>query len=1373
MEDVTILTIAELIQRGLPLSGTSNIHQSSSCSSFPIELFQSNPRPVPSTFSSPAESNPSPKVLASLKHPAIIIGTLNLPTDACGPSNLKSSCRCPSNNCFQFTDGSGTICCDILDIDIRVIGNEIRVLSWNFIPLRRAGGFLEIIKWDFLSPGRALPQCPDVDPVPLDIGAYPTSNDKLKLRHCLCGVLESVGPVTIVPCTVGLRNLQSCRESDSTAGLKNIRGFMAQIMICECRSCTSREPMSLPDDSVRVLNTHSFVKPTVVYLCGSASSWHPVLTKFVGRALTFGGLKKKKVSIGKAESCLMYISTENSSLHLSRLSRIRLPCKTNAIKGKGECGSYTGIINGVYMQGMLLELENGVWLLLTDHFLSPPHSLRAGAIISVRNVHFVNPKFPWSKLLILGACVKTSIFVQQFSPLETKCHVLSQSRSMLGKFIDTLPFSARLWVLLLISSFRKMFAGVLSEKEILGSKHKEGLVQMYAKSHLPSSISRYQHGSIMKLYEHDSCGCGSEPWNISLETVVPLSLLSFYCNFTCLRAIMLKNKRVTMYEYNQLDRFRLLSCGGRSSHQTTRKIYRSEDIGFVLVGSLKISTYSGRLQLVDATGGIDAMVPDLPSTWNVNSVYEVTKYIVVIEGIPQMDKYLTNQSFSCRSFFQSISLERDLGIAIYVYFQYRNATCKNLPSYSCVENGSDLEIFEGGTYHLLEVTHKFPMLRKFPGKHLAPNTSSMFVEAVLHPWNLFLTARDKKYSTKASMKQLREDTGTANDQKYVDKRLKIGHPSGRLEGPDMVCDFDESSCRLNGRCTCYKGSNEEQKCCNLSHHRISCAATVRSSDHSSQYMLGFLFNTKSKSSSNDGSRVGAQQILLEIQPDSLLKYQFLQIGNYYITKRNKDHSLFNIEECNYVNSQNLVITSSTHLWSISFTFDNDILHSIESNDTQFNDFPICDGGVISEDQIDLHNGSFSDIHLHIPSNAKDILVFDLEKQEENSNQPILRPEEIGKISPCYRDVTSSDMHASVIHGSDCLFPEGNLSSAEGHVVAVHDLHQSCIDSDLKCQSIKEGSQCRFFVRSKSTCIHLLVEDQIVKIFGYLKNHALPVGFGPGVRATFHRVLELGDLRRLMLTPLSFIDIISFSVLDHSFIEKNPDSISYSDIISSQLFSELIHSHCELTKFRCRVVAVNFLVLEKNIDHVNLQDEMSQRQPLVKIPLAGFILDDGSSRCNCWTSGERAAALLRLHDPLPHLAFKNIDWTLKWTGMTRNSRATASYHLGRVLKNHGRIIVRSCGSILDSYQDLDISLASDDTLSSADESLLKFILVNSCLGAIWTLIGNQLDSDAVGSLLKEYIMEPGLMQSQNIWVTDVYCTNALNEARNAILELANS
>lgn len=41
-----------------------------------------------------------------------------------------------------------------------------------------------------------------------------------------------------------------------------------------------------------------------------------------------------------------------------------------------------------------------------------------------------------------------SLWITKFA-LDTwnfcRCHVLSQSRSMLGKFIDTLPFSARLW----------------------------------------------------------------------------------------------------------------------------------------------------------------------------------------------------------------------------------------------------------------------------------------------------------------------------------------------------------------------------------------------------------------------------------------------------------------------------------------------------------------------------------------------------------------------------------------------------------------------------------------------------------------------------------------------------------------------------------------------------------------------------------------------------------------------------------------------------------------------------------------------------------------------------------------------------------------
>lgn len=51
--------------------------------------------------------------------------------------------------------------------------------------------------------------------------------------------------------------------------------------------------------------------------------------------------------------------------------------------------------------------------------------------------------------------------------------------------------------------------------------------------------------------------------------------------------------------------------------------------GFVLVITqglvlfIQISPSSGRLQLVDATGSIDVIVPDLPSGWKSDGFYEV------------------------------------------------------------------------------------------------------------------------------------------------------------------------------------------------------------------------------------------------------------------------------------------------------------------------------------------------------------------------------------------------------------------------------------------------------------------------------------------------------------------------------------------------------------------------------------------------------------------------------------------------------------------------------------------------------------------------------------------------------------------------------
>ncbi|KAK2992317.1 hypothetical protein RJ640_020310, partial [Escallonia rubra] len=135
--------------------------------------------------------------------------------------------------------------------------------------------------------------------------------------------------------------------------------------------------------------------------------------------------------------------------------------------------------------------------------------------VSARNVHLVNPKFSWMKIVILGACFRTSIILKSFSPMEAGCRIHSYSQSLLGKFINSLAFSARLWAVLLISCFRKKFAGILSEKEILGSKHllcswsKEKAFRVPLSYRIRSSL--LQHGVFTEFCKHDLCGCGDEP----------------------------------------------------------------------------------------------------------------------------------------------------------------------------------------------------------------------------------------------------------------------------------------------------------------------------------------------------------------------------------------------------------------------------------------------------------------------------------------------------------------------------------------------------------------------------------------------------------------------------------------------------------------------------------------------------------------------------------------------------------------------------------------------------------------------------------------------------------------------------------------------
>ncbi|CAI9281819.1 unnamed protein product [Lactuca saligna] len=432
--------------------------------------------------------------------------------------------------------------------------------------------------------------------------------------------------------------------------------------------------------------------------------------------MLISGMKKKMVFLGEGKSLMMYVTTEKAILHLPvSKSKRAMNGRNIATREKGLCSVHTGSITGLYMQGMVIELDQKVLLLLMDHPLLMPHGLRVGATITVRNFHLEDPKFSWTKVKVFGSCYKTSIRVNIFSPIENGCYQSLQSRSLLRKFIESLSFSARLWVLLVVSSLKKKFSGILSEMEILGSKHMEGLVQKYSSSCLPLSVFRFRHGVLTEYCQHELYGCGKEIDYTPPKLVVPIS--------------------------NLISQF----CGGKSHDQPIRTILKSEDLNIVLLGSLKISEYSRRLQLVDATGSIDIVIPDLSSDWSIKDIYEINDFSVVIEGFPRQIHHLqslNNDPFSCKNIFNHFQLSRRKQFTIYIYCYIRDTKSRNHILCPRMDKEKYKEL-ESGNFHLLYLMHKFPLQQKFAGDDVATNNLSVYVEAIAFPWNLVLCKRER------------------------------------------------------------------------------------------------------------------------------------------------------------------------------------------------------------------------------------------------------------------------------------------------------------------------------------------------------------------------------------------------------------------------------------------------------------------------------------------------------------------------------------------------------------------------------------------------------------------------------------------------------
>jgi len=73
---------------------------------------------------------------------------------------------------------------------------------------------------------------------------------------------------------------------------------------------------------------------------------------------------------------------------------------------------------------------------------------------------------------------------------------------------------------------------------------------------------------------------------------------------------------------------------------------------------------------------------------------------------------LNNESLSCSHIFHYVPRATEMNLAIYSYFHLSRATCKNLCFYPSVPFNEDLQELQSGRFHLIWISHKYPLLHQ-------------------------------------------------------------------------------------------------------------------------------------------------------------------------------------------------------------------------------------------------------------------------------------------------------------------------------------------------------------------------------------------------------------------------------------------------------------------------------------------------------------------------------------------------------------------------------------------------------------------------------------------------------------------------------------